>query len=645
MAIWIDDITKQKLLDINIEDVARELGINVSRHIALCFMHDDHHPSLHFWPKSNTWKCFVCDIGGNNISLVQQKLNLSFVDSCVWLADRFNILIPDSPNISSIESKIIVREPIKKNTQIEDKRTTDIEILEYLIKNLYLTETGKHFLFQDRHYDPSVIKTLRICSADNDEQIMRILNAKFTMQRLKESGMIRLTNEGVKPYFNTPCVFFPYYNGEGELQTIQARYLGNPDSHPRFQFPLGSKTCAFNLQILKSLKDNEILYISEGVTDCIALLSSGNKAIAVPSASTLNALAIKDVVKHPIMMFPDKDEPGEKLFLKLANKIQDAGGYITRRELPGGCKDYSDYYLLNYKPTEDKDTRGQLAFDHRKALMNHIIGAFTDLLYRTSNEVEADIVKRYIDGFNLQEISEEFNRSTDAIKAIIRNAMTSISDFSIAETPEYIALKDQNFDLVERIWQHKDKIKELKHKLDNQEEQESEDIFENHEEIEEMEDIESEDSETIDNDTYVVVSDSDKENEDILIMNSKATKRLKGILRNRGFQTLGDLCRTTPTKLLTFSAIGHNTVAQIERLLSKYNLGLSKVEEDGSPVEYNRPKVSEPENHWKRWLEDDDQTLCQLYQQGISIKEISHLYGRTYFGIVARLRKLGLEIE
>ena len=40
-------------------------------------------------------------------------------------------------------------------------------------------------------------------------------------------------------------------------------------------------------------------------------------------------------------MFPDRDEPGERLFLQLQRVLPQ----LVHHQLPPGCKDYSDYYL------------------------------------------------------------------------------------------------------------------------------------------------------------------------------------------------------------------------------------------------------------------------------------------------------------
>ena len=134
---------------------------------------------------------------------------------------------------------------------------------------------------------------------------------------------------------------------------------------PRFKFPYGSQCHIYNLPVLKLLKPGEDLWIAEGCSDCWSLLSSGHKAIAIPSATLLKPkdLEILSTLnsQHSTLnlhMFPDADIPGEKLFLQLKQILETHStlnsqrstlntqhSTLTRHSLPSDCKDYSDYYL------------------------------------------------------------------------------------------------------------------------------------------------------------------------------------------------------------------------------------------------------------------------------------------------------------
>ena len=55
---------------------------------AIC--RDDHHASMSFSVRRNTYRCFVCDAHGGPIDLVMKYLNKGFRDATRWLADEHN---------------------------------------------------------------------------------------------------------------------------------------------------------------------------------------------------------------------------------------------------------------------------------------------------------------------------------------------------------------------------------------------------------------------------------------------------------------------------------------------------------------------------------------------------------------------------
>ena len=70
----MDKFELQKLRDLPIEGVAERLGLQVVRHKALCPFHDDHHASLSFSVRRNSYRCFVCGASGGPIDLVMKYL-------------------------------------------------------------------------------------------------------------------------------------------------------------------------------------------------------------------------------------------------------------------------------------------------------------------------------------------------------------------------------------------------------------------------------------------------------------------------------------------------------------------------------------------------------------------------------------------
>lgn len=132
---------------------------------------------------------------------------------------------------------------------------------------------------------------------------------------------------------------------EGNVVNLQSRYLGTKREAPRFQFIQNAQIGMFNVGVLKELKHGEKLFLSEGITDCIALLSSGRKAVAIPSATLLKEEQLNLLASRNLYMYPDHDEAGERLFNELQDTLGKRGAMVVRVSLPKGCKDFSDYYI------------------------------------------------------------------------------------------------------------------------------------------------------------------------------------------------------------------------------------------------------------------------------------------------------------
>ena len=301
-----------KLRSLPIEGVAERLGLKVKKHKALCPFHADSHPSLSFHVRSNSYKCFVCDAHGGPIDLTMHVLGKTFVEACRWLADEHNVILTEW-------------KPVVKPKQ---EYPPDVEYLSRLVANPVLNDEARSFLFRQRRIHPAVVRWMGITSISVATPCWR---------------------HG-KPYYDAPSLLFPYRDRNGQLMNVQSRYLGRKEGVPRFRFPSRSECRIFGLPVLERLRKGEGLWLSEGVTDCLALLSSGRKAIAIPGATLLkpedvkllaSVKAEKGTVFH---IFPDQDEAGERLYRSLLHAANDIGACLLRDELPEGCKDFGQWW-------------------------------------------------------------------------------------------------------------------------------------------------------------------------------------------------------------------------------------------------------------------------------------------------------------
>lgn len=339
-----------RLKELRIEEVADKLGIVVKLHRAICFMHDDHEPSLKFIPSKNMFFCFVCDKGGGPIQLVMEHEGWNFQEACFWLAKEFNIIIPE--NKGYVPRRVVRRKPVPlKNKPIETYKEIDIEIGEWLINHAGLSIDAGKFLFNTRGYRPEIVELLKIASISDSQTITKKLEQTFGYDRCKKSGFF-WDNERLTLIYDSPCLLFPFYTTDGQLYSIQSRYIGTDSKTARFRFPKDVKQGIFNAPILKNTSSSDRLYISEGITDCIALLSAGKKAVAFPGAGIHHSEDVLLLVNKNLYMYPDRDEAGERLYSKLNEILKPYATGVRRLALREGCKDYSDMYLHLMKENE-----------------------------------------------------------------------------------------------------------------------------------------------------------------------------------------------------------------------------------------------------------------------------------------------------
>lgn len=335
--MMISDTTKLMLLDIDIEDLADKLGMEVKRHKSLCFMHDDHDPSLRFYPRNNSWYCFVCRKGGDNINLVMEKLGLNFLDACRWMANEYNIAL-DEEFDEEVASRIRIR--MAERMAVPEFKL-DLEILQFILDYSGLGPKAERFLLNERRIKSDIVLHLNIKSVAENSTLAEEIVKVFGRERALQSRLVYEFNNRYRLYFKAPCLLFPYYDVEGNLMNVQSRYLGDQKGCPRFQFPMGSQPHVFNLP---ALNEEGIIFVSEGVTDCLAMLSSGKNALAIPSASLLKDEDVKLLAGHDVRMYPDNDDAGERLFTELRDKLELAGGRIMRMTVEDKFKDYGEFY-------------------------------------------------------------------------------------------------------------------------------------------------------------------------------------------------------------------------------------------------------------------------------------------------------------
>lgn len=317
-----DDLTIQRLRELPIFEVCSRLGISLygigaySRR-ALCWYHDDKHPSMHINKKKNIFKCFVCGKGGDTIRLVQDYSNLTFVEACDWLVREFSVTITSTespiPTHHSCNSKDSCS---KNNSVVSDisvcqrksvpsvKSVTPLdaslvsrsisltsEFCQAVVSSGYLTE------LQMRHaakrYCLGASRNGSVIFWEIDEQL-RVHNGKFMhyqsdchrdKSRTPTWAVAEMKKTGTLPsdFENPHCLFGLHLLTGTNISVCQDKSV-----------------CPKNVCVVESEKSAVIL--SELFPDYV-WLSCGGLQMFKPEL-------LAPLVNHKVMVFPDTDETG-----------------------------------------------------------------------------------------------------------------------------------------------------------------------------------------------------------------------------------------------------------------------------------------------------------------------------------------------
>ena len=397
----LDKSTTQRLRSLPVEAVAERLGLRVVRHKSLCPFHDDHHASLSFSPSRNTFRCFVCDARGGTIDLVMRHLNMSFPDACRWLANGTNIILdtyrprtptadrPARPFDAARYARLFEHPWLsdEARTFLFTERRLNPRVVSWCRLTSWTDRQGTHWLqtpyfdasgqligLQNRNLDYGKQKKDEGEETGADNKSWQAVESKQE-QAVESDGKQGQAVEGKQEQGSEDkqgqaverkqgqgsedkqgqAVEGDGKQGQGsedkQGQAVESESKKGQGSEsreaPRFRFPYGSRCTVYNLPVTAMLRPGEPLFITEGCSDCWAMLSAGHKAIAIPSATLLSQAdkaLLRDLAQRlgtSFHMFPDRDAPGERLFMQLREVLPG----LQHHQLPVDCKDFAEYYV------------------------------------------------------------------------------------------------------------------------------------------------------------------------------------------------------------------------------------------------------------------------------------------------------------
>lgn len=293
-----------------------------SIYVAHCPWHDDQRPSLQVNPARQSWKCWVCDLGGDAFSFVMKRDNVDFVEALRILAARVGIPLTSglSPKPGASDDKQLMYDAMQ---------WTQTQYHRYLLQAPE-AEIAREYLAA-RTVTPSSIEKFKIGFAPDEWSWLadRAKSTPYNSNVLKACGVYgERPTGGVYDRFKGRVIFpiFDLQNrtiglggrilpqfAERQLTAGQrepAKYVNSPETKI---FSKSDNLYGLNL-VRGALNRPHELIVVEGYTDVVAAWQAGMDNVVAVLGTALNQRhlrLIKRFVERVILVL-DGDEAGRR---------------------------------------------------------------------------------------------------------------------------------------------------------------------------------------------------------------------------------------------------------------------------------------------------------------------------------------------
>jgi DNA primase len=312
---------------VRIVSLASDYGLRVTRHgskyKALCPFHDDHNPSMELNPDRESYKCWVCNAGGDIFDFVKEFERVDFNEAVRILADRAGIALEPASGVASSAP----RGPSKSELFAVNAwaETAFAEALGQSEDALQYVES--------RGIDVASVRKFRLGYAPGERGwlVSRARRANFSVELLERAGLVSRPADAptgtVRERFRGRLIF-PIHDARGraigfggrvlpqvERLFVQqgknvAKYLNSPET-PLFQ---KRKTLYAGDLARKAAHDARWVAVVEGYTDVI-VAHQVNLCNVVGTLGTAlgddHVTALRRLTDKVVLVF-DGDDAGQK---------------------------------------------------------------------------------------------------------------------------------------------------------------------------------------------------------------------------------------------------------------------------------------------------------------------------------------------
>lgn len=398
----------------------------------LCPFHSEKTPSFSVSEDKQLYYCFGCGAGGNTITFLMQKENMTFPEAIKYLAERENI---------ELEESYLSQEENEKN----QKRQMLLEIVKDAARFFHFTlrdDKNKDILhyLTDRGVSSGSIKQFGLGYSPTDYNMLyKYLREKgYAESILMDSGLFVTSQKKGFVYDRfSSRIIFPIFDANKRIIAFGGRvidgsmpkYLNSPEN-----LLFNKSNTLYGLHLAKANTSGYYILV-EGYMDVIAMHQAGftqTVASLGTAFTSSHAKILKRYTKDVVIMY-DSDTAGINATLRAIPILKNEGLKVKVLQLKEG-KDPDDY-LKQYGKDKMIDliegSKSDIWFKIDHIELKYAIDVpeqkvkFLQEVAGMLSEVESSIEQAiYID-----EISKQYHIETNAFKAEINNNYKKTSNW------------------------------------------------------------------------------------------------------------------------------------------------------------------------------------------------------------------------
>ena len=442
-----------------------------SNYMGLCPFHSEKTPSFSVSPSKSIFKCFGCGVGGDVITFVMKRENLSFPEAVEFLAEKYNVRL----EVYKDENKE-ARE--KRNRLYEINREAGLHFL----KNYEASQKTQLYL-KNRMLSDKTIRSYGIgYSKDSWTDLYdHLTKMGYREDELLELNLISKSKNGNYIDRFRDRVMFPIINRNNRIIGFGARAFG--DAKPKYlnsrETPIFHKgSNVFNINIISRESSRERIILVEGYMDVISLYNSGiNYSVASLGTSlTIDQANIIKKMARDIYICYDSDSAGINATSRAIDIFLQASVKPKIIEIEGGLDpdDFIKKYgvegfenkiksAISYIEFKIKKLKENFNLEDSEGLSNFTIES-AKILSSIKNPIERDIfvkdfsrkynisytaIENYINYLNRNKLKEtkrekfKVKKNTNVVKSNKARAQEELLSYSLLDNDIYKYIKNK----------------------------------------------------------------------------------------------------------------------------------------------------------------------------------------------------------